>query len=177
MHAQLPAIQALATHYLNERSCKDLLFYNKDLINRCLILLEIAKNKEASSVNRVNRSIHRAEIERVQWLLREYLVVRLEKIRGSFYHSLDRLSEQELAYYTSYREIYREEDVLVPQEELPKRFQSPEQRTNYSGIFFLADAPGVTIDGEVHTFYRGDFIVADAMELSELLNQQSILLV
>lgn len=172
-------IEALALHYLNERASESILPYNKDLIERVCSLIKSQKKRSECSKDRIETYIYTMEVERIEWILTEYLQIRLEKLREDFYIPHTLLSEGESKYHNEYCRLYSEEGLLVEYSLLPSRFttQKNNSKRNFSGIFFLEDALSIHIEEELHNFYSGDFLIADSQKLFELVKTFKVLLV
>lgn len=169
------AVQQMALHYLNERSCHRILLYNRDLIERVLALISRQKQKMESCTCRIAFSIYQVEIDRVEWILTEYLLIRLEKIRRYVHIDTSVLSEEEKEYHQAYIELQIQSGTYIEKEEVPSRLCKT--MPNYSGVYFLDGAHGLSLEGETLSFSAGDFAIADIQCIPELVDSMSVILV
>lgn len=168
-------IQQLALYYLNERSCHRILSYNRDLVERVLVLLSRQKRELESISCRMAVCIYQVEIDRIEWLLTEYLLIRLEKIRTYIHLDSFLLSDQEKEYHQSYTELLAQSGIYIKKEDIPSRFDR--NAPNYSGIYFLEDVSNLSLEGEALSFSAGDFIIADVQCIFDLVDSLQVLLV
>ncbi|KAI5191715.1 hypothetical protein NECID01_1596 [Nematocida sp. AWRm77] len=180
---QVPVVQCLAMHYLNEKGVRRVLPYNEDLVERVVFLLGRQKQRLASveNTNKTLAHVYKIEIERVEWMLTEYLQIRLEKIRENFYlEEENNLSVQEKEYRKAYLALKAEENVYIPEQDIPDRFKTQERqkraKTEYAGIYVLEDLPDMKIDTEILTLTAGDFLIADISEIYEIVENLSVII-
>ncbi|KAH9385595.1 uncharacterized protein NEMAJ01_0491 [Nematocida major] len=176
---RLSVVECLQMRYLNERESKRILPYDEDLMGRAHFLLHRQKTREREEANR-NRTkehVYRIETERIEWLLTEYLLVRMEKIRSDFYKTdLHLLSEEEREYQQEYIRINTETELRLPEEEIPERHRE-ENSSEVHGIYVLDDLQDVVIDGEILTLSPGEFLIGDISTAEDLVNDLAVLLV
>lgn len=176
---RLSVVEYLTMRYLNEREAKRLLPYDEDLVDRVQFLLQRqkARQQEETNRNRTKEHIYKIEIDRIEWLLSEYLMIRLEKIRNSFYvESESLLSPQEKEYFTEYVALNKKASVYVPQQDIPERHLEP-SGCEIHGMYVLDKIEDMAIDGEVLSFTPGEFLIGDVSQAEDLVNDLSVLLV
>ncbi|KAI5184903.1 hypothetical protein NEHOM01_0454 [Nematocida homosporus] len=156
---QMSVIAALATAYLNERGTRRLLKYNEDLVERVVVLLE--RVRESATTNRVQAGICRMSAERAEWLLTEWLLLRLEKIRSGA--EVESMSPSEQIYAAKYAEL------------CPGAAEKRERE--FAGVYVLEDRPGASIGGEVMSVSAGDFLVTETASIQELIDEMAVILV
>jgi len=177
---ELPVVHYLVMVYLNERGTKEVLPYNNDLVERVLFLLERQKSilKRVESGNRPVQHIYKMEIERVEWLLSEYLILRLEKIRENMLNleNTRNLSDNEKTYLKEYVELKKEQEIWISAEDVPERLKHP-SKVEYAGFFVFEAIPEVVISGDYFSFSSGDFIITDISSIYNLIEDSSVLIV
>ncbi|KAI5192355.1 hypothetical protein NEMIN01_1969 [Nematocida minor] len=176
---RLSVVEYLTMRYLNEREAKRLLPYDEDLVERVQFLLQRQKTRqqEEENKNRIKEHIYKIEIDRLEWMLTEYLLLRLEKIRNNFYIKNEQLlSEKEKEYYTAYILINKEEKIYTPLKDIPERHKE-KNSTEVHGIYVLDTIQDIAIDGEMLSFSPGEFLIGDIAQAEELVNDLSVLLV
>ncbi|KAI8880252.1 GINS complex, Sld5 component [Backusella circina FSU 941] len=109
-------IALLTQAWINERNAPDLLAYRRFLVEPLIESLEkqserVAEDIESGSDNKLHIMIYQTEMERVKYLLRNYLRTRLYKIEKYTLYLLRRhdlntlLSPQEIVYARRYQEL------------------------------------------------------------------------
>ena len=101
-------VQNLIECYVNEKSTKAILKYKKEVVD--YFYQKLLEQKEKYKIfiagkSNIIKSIYELEIERMEFLLREYLIIRLEKMKEDYYIDLNLLSSQEVVYYTRLQKI------------------------------------------------------------------------
>lgn len=176
---RLSVVEYLAMRYLNERESVRLLPYDEDLVDRVVFLLERQKTRELQerNRNRIKEHIYKIEVDRIEWLLSEYLLIRLEKIRNNFYlTNLSILSPYEKEYHTAYIDLKEEVSQYTQLEDIPERHKRIVP-AEIHGIYVLDDLQDILIDGELLTLAPGEFLIGDISLAEELVNELSVVLV
>lgn len=101
-------VQNLIECYVDEKSTKAILKYKKEVVD--YFYQKLLEQKEKYKIfiagkSNIIKSIYELEIERMEFLLREYLIIRLEKMKEDYYIDLNLLSSQEVVYYTRLQKI------------------------------------------------------------------------
>ncbi|OAG31851.1 hypothetical protein NEDG_00326 [Nematocida displodere] len=172
-------LQSLAMHYLNERSTERMLPYNEDLVERVLFLLsrQKARLEAVRQASKVLEHIYRVEIERVEWLVTEYLLIRLEKLRSNFYlEEYANLSEAEQTYHQAYTRLNQDANIFISEEDIPDRVKK-QPKPAYAGIYVLEDIPDAVIDNEPLSLSADDFLIANVRTISHLIDSMQVLIV
>lgn len=171
-------MERLLVLYLNEKNTRMLLPYGRELVHGICYLLEKQRLKLCSLKDaphgRVIEHAYKMEIDRVEWVLKEYLLRRLEKIRGNFYlqdQELSLLSGGERRFYAKYLELNRAHGVYM--EGPPSAGPAPAE---YGGFYVLEDLGNHVMENEVVGMAKGDFYIGNLREVSGLLQSARILI-
>jgi hypothetical protein len=163
--------------YLNEKNTRTLLRYNKEMFDGTAYLLalqrkERSKLEKEESFDEGRRAVvhmYSVEIERVEWVLKEYLLVRLEKIKNNFYlDDEELLSPGERAFYKKYVDLNKRYGVYQEGEKgLPE--------IEYGGLYVLEDLGRMVIDGELLDLRKGGFYIANIRGVDSFVAEGKIL--
>ncbi|ELQ76138.1 putative alpha-helical protein, potentially involved in replication/repair, partial [Trachipleistophora hominis] len=116
------------------------------------------------------KSLYEQELERVKYILTDYLRVRLIKLQNNFYVNTEYLSEYEKVFYQKLVEKFKEYDIFTEQNEEYVDFECV-------GFIALVDIGKVIIDGNSVDVLAGDFFVAQLADVKHLLLDRKIMLV
>ncbi|KAI5161715.1 hypothetical protein NEAUS03_1728 [Nematocida ausubeli] len=177
---RLSVVEYLAMRYLNERESKRLLPYDEDLMDRVKFLLHRQKKRqrEEAQRNRIKEHIYKIEADRIEWLISEYLLMRLEKIRNDFYiEDLSLLSPYEKTYYQEYINLNKEAGTYTELEQIPARHRHPKDPAEIHGVYILDDVQDVLIGEEILTLQAGEFLIGDIAGSQDLVNDLGVLLI
>lgn len=176
---KLSVVEYLTMRYLNERETKRLLPYDKDLVDRVQFLLvrQKAREQEERTKNTTKEHIYKIEINRIEWILSEYLLIRLEKIRNNLYiKNSSLLSPQEEEYFNEYIILNRNASIYTPYKEIAERHLN-QPKPEIHGIYVLDRIEDVPVDREILSFSPGDFLIGDFSQAEYLINDLSVLIV
>ncbi|KAI5181390.1 hypothetical protein NEOKW01_1584 [Nematocida sp. AWRm80] len=174
----IPVVQCLTMQYLNERGSKRMLPFNSDLVERVLYLIQRQNIQIEQSIkenNKIHEHIYKIEVDRIEWIVTEYLLIRLEKIRNNYYIDDTLLSPEEQEYKDKYIDLQREEQILIEKEDIPGNRE--ETKTEYSGIYVLEDIPEILLGEDLLSLSSGDFIIADTSSMHTLVDSLSVVLI
>ena len=158
-------IENLLQAYSNEKSTKKLLKYDKivDDFNREISIQQIAETDSETFNNETNvelsskistelsKTIKEIELERIKYFVKEYILLRLDKIRNNFFLDSNQLSFSEQSFYKEYLEIAKKNGIYV---------EEPSKEIEIVGFIANRTLEGVKIDVEIVEIYKGDFFVA-----------------
>ncbi|KAI5147976.1 GINS complex subunit 4 [Enteropsectra breve] len=163
----MPSFAKLIEAYLNEKACKMLLPYN------CIAdeFLGYLQNEDASSMGSdIIRSLKELERERIQFFVKEYILVRIEKINANLYLETSLLNASERIYYSKIKSAL-ENYIDIPVG------PSKDGRDEYIAFRCIKKMENVKIDGEVINIAEGSFVIANIKEVIDFLVPGFIVLV
>lgn len=162
-------LEDLIAAYTNEKATDILLKYNH-VVDEFNVMLkyQIVDESETQLV----KTLKELETERIKFFVKEYILIRLEKLNKNIYIEEHLLSSLESRYYRKHLNLLNEENIIVP--EMPEYNYS---KCEYVGFRCLKDLENVKIDGEQTKIIAGDFLVANLDDVIEYLNEGSIELV
>lgn len=185
MNSSPSLLERLTTLFLNERNTRHLLSYNKEVVERVLYLVETQKTKITHSSTLLS-SIYAMEVERLEWLVKEYVITRLKKITNNFYLSdaqLENMADREKTLYHRYIALNKEYNVYVDLDTANASIRGveeerSEQRTEFVGFYVLEDVGPTALGGEILNLKEGDFYIGSVEEVREgLLSREQIVLI
>ncbi|KAK6090980.1 hypothetical protein P3W45_000225 [Vairimorpha bombi] len=157
-------IQDLIECFMNEKNTNVFLRYRKDVIDYFYKKLVDQKiNLDKFSTNKVITSLYELEIERVEYMIKEYLMTRVEKMKHDMNINTDLLSDNEKIFYRKLQnkmtyKICRDNEVDVV------------------GFICKKDLGFVMLDGESVEMYQDDFFVGPMKDVYDLVNKGEIFL-
>lgn len=158
-------IEELTLAYSNEKATKKLLKYEEvvDEFNRY-----IYSNEPPAISTEISKTIEEIELERIAYFVKEYILMRMDKIRHHFFLDLSLMSESEKTFYIEYLECCKRTGIYVDQ---------PSKEIEIVGFVANKTLDGVKIDGELVEITKGDFFVASFDDVETCLNEGAIHLV
>lgn len=168
----MTGIQDLIESVVNEKSCNSLLPYDRETFDYFYSKLQEYKNKEdQSNESKLIVSVKELDLDRIEYLLKEYLLCRLNKLKHNFFIDTSLLSEAELKFYDAYIKIFQEEDILDKEIET-ERFQN-----EVVGFICKAKSINLLLDGEQIEVFKGDFFVTEIKNIFRFIKNKSVRLV
>ena len=160
-------VQNLIECYVNEKSSKAILKYKKEVVD--YFYQKLLEQKEKYKIfiagkSNIIKSIYELEIERMEFLLREYLIIRLEKMKEDYYIDLNLLSSQEVVYYTRLQKI------------APFK-NKKNDKIEVIGFLCKKDLGNVILDDENVEMCKDDFFVGPLNDVYDLIINEDIKLV
>lgn len=173
----LPVLQMLVVHYLNERGTNRILRAHPEVVEQVLFLLEVQKEKMRAPDTPVShRHVYSIEVERTEWILAEYLNLRLKKLRNSYYAvETDLLTGEEREYLRAYLRLHEKSGILLEEEKIPSRLLK--KRPEHAGFYILSGETRLEVGTEEIAAEPGDFFIADISGFADLLADAKILLI
>lgn len=160
-------LQRLVEIYVNEKSTKSFLNYKKEVVDffyeKLLKQIENVKNMSSNELNIV-KCTYELEIERIEYLLKEYLTLRINKLKLHSTIDNELLSASEKDYY----DILKEQMIYKN-----KRDES----FDIVGFICKKDIGSVLLDEETVEMYKDDFYVGPFSDVRDLLDKDEIYLV
>lgn len=163
-------IETLIRTYRNEKHTKQLLPYNKRLMEftKRALPKQIEYAESLKGFN-ILKTIIDQEIETIKYYTNEYLVIRMEKMNKNFFLDQTLLSDFENEYYESVLNLYKAEDVFVEEQ--------VNDENEFVGFISLVDNKNVVLDMEAVVLMFGDFFVAPLRDVIDLLLKNEIYLI
>ncbi|KAI9033586.1 hypothetical protein CLU79DRAFT_841507 [Phycomyces nitens] len=212
LYAQAVAVSQLTEHYdddqvnalthawINERNSPELLKYKRRLVESLLDKLrEKIDSLDSTTVDAKNMFIsvvYETEVERIRYLIKSYLRVRLFKIEKFALHLLrlpdyeDIMSPQEIIYARSYQELMDGSNheafvrMLPPsqhkQDEISGEFSMIVTPNMEAPVFcrFLKDGQRVVLSmTEMVEYEKGDIVLLRYRSIKELLEEGTVELI
>lgn len=151
--------------YINEKSTKRLLPYNEIADE----FSEIVKNRNENLDNlKIIRSLQELELQRLKYFVKEYILVRLEKIKSNIFLSEELMSDREKKFYKKYISLLNDQNVLTTESSI---------EFEYVGFYCINGLKNIKIDGEVIEVSEGDFLVANLAEIIDYVISGNVVLV
>lgn len=171
LHMTFSHIDQFINDYRNEKNTRKLLPYREETVSH---LRELIKSQEeyvgSLREHKLLKALYEQELERIKYVLTDYLKIRLMKLQKDFYVDSEYLSEYERVFYQKLVEKFKEYDVFVEQKE---------EYNDYECVGFIAlvDIGNIVIDGNRVDVLAGDFFVAQLADVKHLLLDRKIMLV
>ncbi|GFG28329.1 hypothetical protein Cfor_09082 [Coptotermes formosanus] len=160
-------LQSLQEVWLNEKFCPELLQHQSDLVD-CMLdqIQQMEENLRKLKKNDFRVVIHRMELDRIRYIVTDYLRIRLNKIENFVIHVLEQessrniedayLSPPELKFAREYITLLEEHLRLVALRHMPTNIQDFDKAKvavtpNLSSHVFLRakqNITGVVIEGD-----------------------------
>jgi GINS complex subunit 4 len=158
-------VARLIQAYSNEKSTKKLLKYDQivDEFN-----LEISTNQIVTGNDNLVETIKEVEMERLKYFVKEYVLIRLDKMRSNFFLDVNLMNHSEREFYEKYIEIARKNTIYEDE---------PSKDIEIVGFMANKKLESVRIDGEIIEIYKGDFFVGSFDDIEEHLNENSVRLI
>jgi DNA replication initiation complex subunit (GINS family) len=162
-------IQDLIEIFTNEKSCKSLLPFENQIVNYFYNKLEEHReNLSQMKEDNIIKSIVELDIDRVEYMIKEYLLCRLNKLKKNFFIDMTLLSEGEKVFYSKYKKIFEEEDIL------DKDITSIPHENEVVGFICKDKSINIILDGEHLDIFQGDFFVTNIKNVFHLIKHKNI---
>lgn len=164
-------IDQFVNDYRNEKNTRRLLSFSEKTID---VLRNLIKSQEEYILtldeHRLLKSLYEQELERIKYLLTDYLKTRLIKLQKNFYIETHLMSEHEKTFYTKLNDKLKEYDIIVTRDH---------DNDDYECVGFIAltDIGNVIIDNNQINIQAGDFFVAQFKDIESLLLASKVILV
>lgn len=160
------SIEKLITAYTNEKATAILLPYDTivDDFNSTLRALP-ANTADESSLLATFKEI---ETERIRYFTKEYILVRLDKIRHNLFVDTELMSVDERLFAQKYRDLMVKYTVYT---------ERADDQKAVVGFIAQRKIEGVKIDDQVVEIHPGDFFIASYDEVIHYIKDGSITLV
>lgn len=159
----------------NEKATKKLLNYNRMFDDISNIVQENLKNRPN---NPVVATIKELEAEHIKYILKQYILTRIEKIRMNIPQDTSLMSHAEKIFYLKYYECLSEQNIFKDKINISS-FDDPFQKQNkqleYVAFICTKKISGFKVDGTVIEVYEGDFFVAKFDEVEEYFERGDIM--
>lgn len=157
-------IDELINAYINEKSARRLLPYNHtvDAFNAQIKAFCIDPAEHP-----IVKMVRELENERIKYFVKEYLMVRLDKILANVFLNVELMSPGEKQLYEEWLSLLAREDTLGGEVS-----EEPE----YVGFFCTKSLGNVMIDDQVLEIFEGDFFVANIDDIAYYLKGGDVLL-
>lgn len=157
-------IKDLIESYMNEKNTKIFLRYRKEVIDFFYKKLVIQKNNlNKLTDNKIINSLYELEIERIEYMIREYLMVRIDKLKHDMNINLELLSESELILY---KKLQNKMKYKI----------SRDNEIDVVGFICKKDLGFVMLDGESVEMFRDDFYLGPILDIMEMVNKGEVFL-
>lgn len=155
---------------MNEKACRSLLPYESEVVEFFYNKIEQHRVNVTSDI-KIVKSIIELDIERVEYLLKEYILCRLHKLENNFFIDTSLLSSGEREFYEKYKKLFQEEDILDNEIEIKKH------EDEVVGFICKDQALNIILDGEHIEIFQGDFFVTEMKNVFDLIKSKSIRLI
>ena len=159
------SIEPLLTALSNEKATRRLLPH-VPYADELLAVLRTAQPPENEP--QVIRSLRELEVERIRYLIREYVMLRLEKMTRDLFTDQDLLSPRERVFFARYANLLQKQGT---------GYENKGNGVEYAGFYCVRGLESIRLDGEVMGFKEGDFFSADFDDVKEYLREGSVVLV
>lgn len=159
------ALDDLIIAYTNEKSTTQLLPYNPLADD----FSQMVKYQHTDpSEPQLVRTLRELEIERIKFFVKEYIIIRLQKLNNNIFWTEDVMSPREIIYYRKYLSLLDANGVLTRNESA---------KIEYVGFYCVKNLENVKIDNEIIEISEGDFFVANLDDVMVYLKRGHIVLV
>lgn len=159
----MPNIEKLIQAYINEKSTSKLLHY-ESVVDDFNTLLRYHRNE---SENKITQTIEEIERERIGYFIKEYILVRFEKIKSNFFLDRNLMSLNEKKFFDSYIEIMKKSEIYV---------DSPSNDIDIVGFIAQEKIDGIKIDDQIVEVFAGDFFVGNYDDVKNYIKDGSVFL-
>ncbi|KAH9410542.1 hypothetical protein HK407_12g16710 [Ordospora pajunii] len=160
-------LNALLIAYQNEKGTKTLLPLLRELPEVMDVLIK--RSESIKSCTGVGRHILELELERIKFIAKEYVHVRMQKMVSDFNIDTALLSDSEARLYSAYMDLNKQRGIYTNN-------QSVHSYDEYVGFCCMADVGNILIDGLPLNMIKGDVFVASLSNIKELLTKRLVVL-
>ncbi|KAF9764980.1 DNA replication complex GINS protein sld5 [Nosema granulosis] len=165
-------IQDLIEIFINEKSCKSFLPFEYEVVDYFYKrILNQREKLESCTEPKIVKSIMELDIDRVEYLLKEYILIRLNKLKTNFFVDSSLLSDGEKDFYFNYLKLFQEEDIL------DNEIESKKHEEEVVGFVCKAKSINIILDGEHIEIFQGDFFVTEIKNIFDLIKSKQVRLV
>ncbi|ORD98261.1 hypothetical protein A0H76_24 [Hepatospora eriocheir] len=161
------SIDYLIDAYVNEKNCSRLLPYKSSVDTFWFYLEDRLYEMETDSVI---KSLLEMEYNRINYFLKEYLLVRIDKIRHLAYIDRNNLSSNETIFYESYYDLIDKMSINYNQNE-------GESENEFVGFICLTNIDNIKIDDNVFNLRAGEFYITSLSQIYKELIDEKVKLV
>ncbi|KAM0679823.1 hypothetical protein GINT2_001995 [Glugoides intestinalis] len=158
-------MEKLISAYSNEKATSILLDYNSivDEFNRTVSMCKLESN-----VADILSTIKEIERERIKYFIKEYILIRLDKIRKNLFADLNCMSHAERTFAQEYQEMMRKAEIYA---------DFPSKDIEVVGFIAQKNLESVKIDNQAVEIFAGDFFVAFYDDVVNYIKNGYVLLV
>lgn len=161
-------INTLIEAYLNEKSTPVLLKYKEVVISYFYHKLQLQKKNKIENLNNIIKNIYEIEIDRIEYYLKEYILIRLEKLKKNMFIDTLLLSDEEKVFYEKYINKLKEKGIVCDN-----------KSKEYYAVAFICkkDLGNVVLDEEEVEMYDGDLFVGPISDIYSLILNEDVCLI
>ncbi|WUR02448.1 DNA replication complex GINS protein (SLD5) [Vairimorpha necatrix] len=159
-------VKRLIECYMNEKNTNAFLKYNQEVVAYFYTKIIDQKNiiKKNPQKSNILKSIYELEIERLEYLIKSYLTIRINKMKRNLFIDENCLSEDEKKFYKILKDQINYKNEC-------------NESVDVVGFICKKDIGNVLLDGESVEMNKGDFYIGPLCDVMDLLNQDEIYLV
>lgn len=156
----------LVQAYTNEKATTILLKY-ETIIDEFNAIIKDHVLDDGSNSNLLN-TFEEIEMERIKYFIKEYILTRLDKIRGNFFIEKALMSPKERVFAEKYKAMMMKMSIYA---------EVPSKEIEVVGFIAQRKIKAMKIDEQIVEVFIGDFFVANYNDISSYVEDGSVVLV
>lgn len=159
-------VSQLISIYSNEKSTNTLLSY-KPIVDEFIMYLEEVEENSLKYNNVIINELVEIELNRIKFYIKQYLLIRLEKIRKNIFVRNSNLSTKELAFKKKYMKMIDERNITS---------DVKEEEIEFVGVYNPKTIHNIALDEINKDLTAGELILIDLNVIYDRIETKEVLL-